>query len=90
MEPSVDEGMSINFEKSEHKDLPLNTSKKQIREDAVRTAIHFLSNVKVKDSPLARKIAFLESKGLTSDEDRTCISTSGVLCFRGNENALTS
>ncbi|OZJ05552.1 hypothetical protein BZG36_01696 [Bifiguratus adelaidae] len=36
--------------------------------ELVTSAVKFLSDPKVQDSPLAKKIAFLESKGLTSQE----------------------
>jgi peroxin-14 len=39
-----------------------------IREDAVLTAIQFLSNSKVRESPLNKKVTFLEKKGLNSQE----------------------
>lgn len=39
-----------------------------IREDVVSSAVKFLQDPKVQSSPLARRIAFLESKGLTSEE----------------------
>ncbi|EGC32847.1 hypothetical protein DICPUDRAFT_81354 [Dictyostelium purpureum] len=39
-----------------------------IREDMVKKAYSFLSNPSVKNTPLARKVAYLEKKGLTSDE----------------------
>src|SRR5947207_15832332 len=39
-----------------------------IREDLVTSAITFLSDPKVQASPLAKRLAFLESKGLTQEE----------------------
>ena len=39
-----------------------------LREDLIRPATKFLSDPKVSDSPLAKKVAFLESKGLNSAE----------------------
>jgi len=39
-----------------------------LREDVLASAVAFLQNPKVQESPLARRIAFLESKGLTADE----------------------
>ena len=39
-----------------------------IREDLVSSAQTFLSNAKVQASPLAKRLAFLESKGLTQEE----------------------
>ena len=39
-----------------------------IREDLVSSALTFLSDSKVQASPLAKRLAFLESKGLTQEE----------------------
>lgn len=39
-----------------------------IREDLVSSALTFLADPKVQASPLAKKLAFLESKGLTQEE----------------------
>ena len=39
-----------------------------IREDLVSSALTFLSDAKVQSSPLAKRLAFLESKGLTQEE----------------------
>ena len=39
-----------------------------IREDLVSSAYTFLSDPKVQSSPLAKRLAFLESKGLTQEE----------------------
>ena len=39
-----------------------------IREELVTSALTFLSDPKVQSSPLAKRLAFLESKGLTQEE----------------------
>ncbi|KAI9010151.1 microbody biogenesis protein peroxin 14 [Hyaloraphidium curvatum] len=39
-----------------------------LREDVIQSAVKFLQDPKVQSSPLARRIAFLESKGLSSEE----------------------
>lgn len=39
-----------------------------IREELVTSALTFLSDPKVQASPLAKRLAFLESKGLTQEE----------------------
>lgn len=39
-----------------------------IREDMVSSAVTFLSDSKVQNAPLAKRLAFLESKGLTQEE----------------------
>jgi peroxin-14 len=38
------------------------------RQDLVRSAVNFLRDPKVQASPLQKRVAFLESKGLTSEE----------------------
>lgn len=40
----------------------------EIRQDMVDTAVKFLTNPKVVDSPISRKTAFLEDKGITPAE----------------------
>ncbi|KAI9322455.1 peroxisomal membrane anchor protein conserved region-domain-containing protein [Dichotomocladium elegans] len=39
-----------------------------MREDLVSSAVSFLSDPKVSSSPLAKKVSFLESKGMTTEE----------------------
>jgi peroxin-14 len=39
-----------------------------IRDELVTSALTFLSDPKVQSSPLAKRLAFLESKGLTQEE----------------------
>ncbi|ORE12073.1 hypothetical protein BCV72DRAFT_246534 [Rhizopus microsporus var. microsporus] len=39
-----------------------------MREDLISSAISFLSDPKVQSAPLAKKVSFLESKGMTSEE----------------------
>lgn len=39
-----------------------------LREDLISSAISFLSDPKVQSAPLAKKVSFLESKGMTSEE----------------------
>jgi len=39
-----------------------------IREELVSSALTFLSDPKVQSSPLAKRLSFLESKGLTQEE----------------------
>lgn len=39
-----------------------------VREEVLASAVRFLQDPKVQASPLARRIAFLESKGLTAEE----------------------
>jgi len=47
---------------------------KPLREDMVESAVKFLKDPKVISSPLGKKIAFLESKGLSSEEIQEAIS----------------
>ncbi|KAF7721523.1 peroxisomal membrane protein pex14 [Apophysomyces ossiformis] len=39
-----------------------------MREDLIKSAVSFLSDPKVQSAPLAKKVSFLESKGMTSEE----------------------
>ncbi|KAK7094067.1 peroxisomal membrane protein PEX14-like [Littorina saxatilis] len=48
------------------------------RENLIVTAVKFMQNPKVHQSPLAQKKAFLESKGLTKDEIQLAIQRAGV------------
>ncbi|KAL1921816.1 uncharacterized protein VTP21DRAFT_10458 [Calcarisporiella thermophila] len=45
-----------------------------LREDLVQQAVKFLQDPKVQTSPLAKKVSFLESKGMTSDEIEEAVS----------------
>ncbi|CAJ0847533.1 3038_t:CDS:2 [Entrophospora sp. SA101] len=40
----------------------------QIRTELITPAVNFLKDPKVQSSPLQKRVAFLESKGLTSEE----------------------
>lgn len=46
----------------------LQTKQLTMREDLISSAISFLSDPKVQSAPLAKKVSFLESKGMTSEE----------------------
>jgi peroxin-14 len=53
-----------------------------MREDLVNSAVNFLRDAKVQSASMAKKVSFLESKGMTSDEiqealRRTSTSDSG-------------
>ncbi|KAF6008426.1 hypothetical protein HII12_004175 [Brettanomyces bruxellensis] len=48
-------------------------SAKRIRQDMVNSAVTFLLDGTISDSPLAKKIEFLQSKGLTDDEVQEAI-----------------
>lgn len=39
-----------------------------MREELITSALSFLSDPKVQSAPLAKKVSFLESKGMTSEE----------------------
>lgn len=39
-----------------------------LRDDMLKSAVSFLSDPKVQSAPLAKKVAFLENKGMTSEE----------------------
>ncbi|KAJ3148473.1 peroxisomal membrane protein pex14 [Geranomyces variabilis] len=45
-----------------------------VREDIVASAVRFLSDPKVQESPLAKRVAFLETKGLSADEIEEAMS----------------
>jgi peroxin-14 len=47
-----------------------------IRKDMVDNAVKFLSDVKVQEAPLAKRISFLESKGMTADEIEVALKQS--------------
>ncbi|TPX30997.1 hypothetical protein SmJEL517_g05558 [Synchytrium microbalum] len=49
-----------------------------IREEVVASAVKFLKDPKVSTSPLAKKISFLESKGLSSEEIEEAVSRSAT------------
>lgn len=64
-----------NKEEKENKEVselpseePAQESSTPLRENMISNAVKFLTHESVQKSPLARKIAFLEGKGLTGDE----------------------
>ncbi|KAI9230726.1 MAG: peroxisomal membrane anchor protein conserved region-domain-containing protein [Piptocephalis tieghemiana] len=62
-----------------------------IRDDLVQSAVRFLQDPKVQSSPLAKKVAFLESKGLTSAEvERALALTSGSASSSSTETSAPS
>jgi len=48
-----------------------------IREDIVNNAVNFLKNESIRPAPASKKIAFLQKKGLTSEEIQEAFSRSG-------------
>lgn len=48
-----------------------------VREDILASAVKFLQDPKVQTSPLGKKVAFLESKGLTSQEIEEALARAG-------------
>ncbi|XP_045162728.2 peroxisomal membrane protein PEX14-like [Mercenaria mercenaria] len=50
----------------------------EIREDLVATAVKFLQNAKVQQSALSQKKAFLQRKGLTTEEIEIAVKRAGV------------
>jgi peroxin-14 len=48
----------------------------EIRQDLVSSAVGFLRDPKVQEAPLTKRVAFLESKGLTQAEIQAAISQS--------------
>ncbi|XP_016891316.1 peroxisomal membrane protein PEX14 isoform X2 [Cynoglossus semilaevis] len=57
--------------------LPGVTGAAPVREALVTTAVNFLQNLKVRQSPLATRKAFLKKKGLTDEEIELAIQRSG-------------
>ena len=57
-----------------------------MRDDLIKSAVAFLRDPQVQQSPLTKRIAFLEGKGLTSDEIQHALSQTGV----PNESASPS
>ncbi|XP_069123335.1 peroxisomal membrane protein PEX14-like isoform X2 [Argopecten irradians] len=49
-----------------------------LREELITTAVKFLQNAKVKQSPLSQKKAFLQRKGLTKEEIDIAVQRAGV------------
>lgn len=45
-----------------------------MREDLIKSAVSFLSDPKVQSAPLAKKVSFLESKGMNSEEIEEAMS----------------
>ncbi|KAJ3048316.1 peroxisomal membrane protein pex14 [Rhizophlyctis rosea] len=50
------------------------SSTTQPREDIIQNAVRFLKDPNVQKSPLAKRVAFLETKGLTADEIEQALS----------------
>ncbi|KAJ1844199.1 peroxisomal membrane protein pex14, partial [Coemansia sp. RSA 486] len=48
--------------------VPVSVTTPALREDIIESAVRFLSDPKVQSSTLAKKISFLETKGLTNPE----------------------
>ncbi|XP_045473881.1 peroxisomal membrane protein PEX14 isoform X1 [Harmonia axyridis] len=55
-----------------------NTESQAARQELVRTAVSFLQNPKVQNTPLAKKQEFLQRKGLTNDEIKKACELSGA------------
>ncbi|KAJ9060018.1 peroxisomal membrane protein pex14 [Entomophthora muscae] len=59
-----------------------------VREELIVSAVSFLRDPKVQKSTLNKKVAFLESKGLTAFEIQTALSRSSAKQPAGRENFL--
>ncbi|CAH0555829.1 unnamed protein product [Brassicogethes aeneus] len=59
-------------------DLPVNKINDNIREDMVQTAVKFLENPNVVNTPLAQKQKFLQRKGLNDPEIKLACERSGA------------
>jgi len=75
-----DEANSEFKPKEEKADTKPATAPKQkvLRKDQIENAVRFLSHPKVKDSPLGKRIAFLEHKGLNDDEISEALKRANV------------
>lgn len=51
---------------------------KEMRQKRIETAVKFLQNPKVRETPMSQRRAFLEKKGLTKDEVEEAIRLSGT------------
>ncbi|KAJ3177840.1 peroxisomal membrane protein pex14 [Gaertneriomyces sp. JEL0708] len=58
------------------------------REDVIQSAVRFLKDPKVQESPLTKRIAFLETKGLTNEEIELALQRSGT--SNGTSGAVTT
>ena len=47
-----------------------------MRQDLIASAVKFLQDPKVQEAPLAKRISFLESKGLSPEEIKVALATS--------------
>ncbi|KAJ3186877.1 peroxisomal membrane protein pex14 [Gaertneriomyces sp. JEL0708] len=56
------------------------------REEVIQSAVRFLQNPKVQESSLTKRVAFLESKGLTNEEVEIALQRSGS--SSGNAGAV--
>uniref|UniRef100_A0A6P7FEX8 Peroxisomal membrane protein PEX14 n=1 Tax=Diabrotica virgifera virgifera TaxID=50390 RepID=A0A6P7FEX8_DIAVI len=67
-------------------DVPAETS--AVREDMVQTAIKFLENPNVVNTPLAQKQKFLQRKGLTDREIQLACEKAGAYVLHEQQNRL--
>lgn len=85
--------MSTTFTNSESQSPPPQPPQLlSIRPDLVSTAVNFLKDPQVKAAPLSKRLAFLESKGLTAEEiDLVLVKTSSTPANNPNDsNAILS
>ncbi|XP_076754783.1 peroxisomal biogenesis factor 14 [Xylocopa sonorina] len=59
-------------------DQDANNNNLLLRENLVKTAVEFLQNPKVQNSPVGRKQEFLRKKGLTEDEIKTAFKLASI------------
>lgn len=64
----------ISRPKQHQPDTLLHMSEQRVRQDMVNNAVSFLTDPSVNDTPLAKKIQFLESKGMTNAEIQHALS----------------
>ena len=83
MQSKLEESQSLNLEDQSSPQLAniKTSSNGKLREESIRAAVKFLCDPKVTQAPLAKKIAFLESKGLTGPEIEESIVRSRLSTF---------
>ncbi|KAJ2664901.1 peroxisomal membrane protein pex14 [Coemansia sp. RSA 1200] len=70
--------------------VPAKQPQQALREDVIESAVRFLTDPKVQSSTLAKKISFLETKGLTTDEIEYALARSkGPQADGGSQNLAT-
>jgi hypothetical protein len=75
---SKTEDTVVKLKEKDEKEEKDEKAKPKIRKEQVENAVRFLTHPKVKGSPLTKRIAFLEHKGLTDGEIAEALKTANV------------